>query len=569
MPNDYTLSRNGNLIGKAFRQTIVATTLSNIAPLVASFTDALFVGNLLGAKALTALSATLPVVSLIYICIAIFMNGANMLACRENGAGNSMKARQIFTVSVYSSAVSAVLCFVLCRIYRDRICGNIAAGDPEVTGLAMDYFSVLSWNILLYPLANLSGLFVSGEGNPKRTTKSVAAGALLNILLDALLIGPLGIAGAAIGTVCSTVLTASLIIVYMVRGGSNYKLEQVKTTWKLLLKENFKHGFTFCIIVLMMNLFLFAASPIISRTLGENVYIWSICIQIQYVCFAIAIGATGGSVLLSSRLLGEGDNFGARFVVNRLLVYILVFFGTLSILLWLLPDATLFVFGIRNAQNLTLCRICLGFFSIYLLSFAFMCAYTNVFHVMGHLKAKLIFVTVFIVSVFIAVLISSHWRPTLMMFSMASTSIAVNFVCLAFAYHVHCRDNSLTRFTLAPLVPKMHQLEISLDAFDEASVREALDRISKFSVKSSIPQDKMDILEQCVLLLFSKTPSDSARNQVDARIIDTSGRLKCYFKAESFPSVNQELQKLSDDFVRYHIFGMDVVSFSVIVGAAL
>lgn len=75
--------RKSDLIDRSFRMTLVSTTLTAVAPLIATLVDGLVSSHILGADAFIAVSVTLPIVNAVSVLCMICCRGGSMLAAGQ------------------------------------------------------------------------------------------------------------------------------------------------------------------------------------------------------------------------------------------------------------------------------------------------------------------------------------------------------------------------------------------------------------------------------------------------------------------------------------------------------
>lgn len=187
--------------------------------------DAIFVGRADGPVAIAALAIAFPVQQIILAVALMIGQGGASIVSRSLGAGNREDAaRTAGTAFALSMAITALVSLVALRRLDTVLVLFGATGEIMEPGT--DY---LSFILLTAPL--LSGTIVANnmlraEGNPKAAMVIILTGAVLNILLDPVLIFLLrmGIRGAAIATAISQTVAFLLAFWFFAAGRSGLQI---------------------------------------------------------------------------------------------------------------------------------------------------------------------------------------------------------------------------------------------------------------------------------------------------------------------------------------------------------
>lgn len=476
------LRRNSSNIDRSVRSTLVAAVLTSVAPVIASVVDGIFVSNLVGRDAFSAISLVLPVIRIVTVLMLICHMGANILASRAIGRGDTGAAREQFSVAVISSLIIGVVSCAITALWPSAI-STALSRDAEISSYIGSYMAVMAFNFPFVAIASTLNFFISGEGYPGRTSRIVLISSLSNIVFDWLFISVLdmGIAGAAWGTVLSSAINVILHLPFLLSGKSRYRMVRTGRRTGATLKESLKQGFAFNIINITLNLFLIFANALMERHLGSSGYYqWGICIQMQMFLICVCSGSVSGAVFLGNTLLGEGDARGVSYVVNRLLVFHVIFYSAVTVLMTAFPGAFTYIFGIRSAGMAQACRFPFFCFSLYFMGYCFVCAYTNVFQMMGYVKEKIFFIVAFSAVVALCIGAGSAVSTFWMWLGLPVGAVLVVTASLLFAYGKHRKNPAMTLFTLQYRRP--HSIRINCSVrYDSESEDALMDKISRFA----------------------------------------------------------------------------------------
>lgn len=219
------------------------TILSNIFMNIYGLVDSLFVSNLIGTNALSAVNIVGPFLA---IALAIGTNGCDRRQCfsclLNLEKATEIKARQNFSFFIlFSIAISATFS-VVGIVLKEPLLYAMGA-DQNLYALCEAYAIPIMLIIPFAMVGILLQIFFVAAGNPGLGFGLSLAGGVLNIILDYVLIAviPLGVAGAAWATGAGYVLQTVVGICYFTfrRKGSLYFVKPKfdgKALWKACSK---------------------------------------------------------------------------------------------------------------------------------------------------------------------------------------------------------------------------------------------------------------------------------------------------------------------------------------------
>ena len=188
---------------------------------VFNIVDSAFVGNMkVGSEsALNALTLVFPV-QMLMVAIGIGTGvGTNALLARTLGQGNGKKAAKVAGNSLFLGVVIYAVC-LLFGIFGVKAYISSQTVDAEVLSMGVDYLRiccVISFGIIFFSLFEK---LLQATGRSLYSTIGQVAGAVINIILDPIMIyglGPvpeMGVKGAAYATVIGQVASAVLLLIF-------------------------------------------------------------------------------------------------------------------------------------------------------------------------------------------------------------------------------------------------------------------------------------------------------------------------------------------------------------------
>ena len=192
--------------------------IGNVFQQFYNMADAVIVGKFVGTKALAAVGSTGTIMFLIYGFVVGMTAGFTVLTAQKFGAGDMKAMRQtVAGASILSLIVGVILTAAFMILMKPWL---MAMNTPEdIFADAYAYIMIVSAGILAQMLYNLLASVLRALGNSKVPLYFLILSALLNIVLDLVLIivFHMGAAGAAVATVVSQGVSGLLCLVYIVK----------------------------------------------------------------------------------------------------------------------------------------------------------------------------------------------------------------------------------------------------------------------------------------------------------------------------------------------------------------
>ena len=221
-----TLLMTEGSIWKSILLFSVPLILGNLLQQLYNTADSIIVGNFLGSNALAAVgSSGSPIYLLIGFSQGVAV-GAGVVVSQYLGAKDKKETR----IAVHTSlAIAAILGLIL-------TVGGIAVSrtllvwmntPDEVLGDAVTYMKLYFGGVLFSVIYNMAAGILNAAGNSRRSVLYLACASITNIILDLVFIAGLkmGVAGAAIATDISQLVSCVLSLRFLMKVDADYKVE--------------------------------------------------------------------------------------------------------------------------------------------------------------------------------------------------------------------------------------------------------------------------------------------------------------------------------------------------------
>ena len=204
-------------IPKALLALGLPTMIGMLINALYNLVDTYFVGGL-GTDQMGAVTVAFPLGQVIVGLGLLFGNGAAAYLSRLLGQGDKETANKVASTAVYSSVLIGaimILCSVIFLKPILRQLGAIESVMPHAIAYTSIYITFSIFNVFNVTMNNI----VSSEGAAKTAMCALLAGALLNVILDPIFIYALdlGVAGAAIATAISQMISTVVYLCYILR----------------------------------------------------------------------------------------------------------------------------------------------------------------------------------------------------------------------------------------------------------------------------------------------------------------------------------------------------------------
>ena len=233
----------------------IPTMLGMMVNAVYNLVDAYFVGGL-GTSQMGAISVVYPLGQVVVGLGLLFGNGASSYLSRLLGKGDKEKANQVASTALYGSVTAGAVMIILSMIFLRPILKLLGATDsimPYAVTYAGIYIISCIFNVFNVTMNNI----VTSEGAAKTTMCALMTGAILNIGLDPLFIYvfDMGVAGAAIATAISQIVSTSVYLIFVRKKKSIYRFKIKNCSFtKEIMSEIFKIGIPTLVFQILTSL---------------------------------------------------------------------------------------------------------------------------------------------------------------------------------------------------------------------------------------------------------------------------------------------------------------------------
>ena len=234
---------NGSIMDKLISFSL-PLMVSSILQLMFNAVDIIVVGRFSGSQALAAVGSTTALINIftnLFIGISL---GANVLAARYFAAGREKEMSEAVHTAITLALISGVM-MAFVGVGASRFALGLMDTPADVIDQSVTYMRIYFMGMPFFMLYNYGAAVLRAVGDTKRPLAFLIIAGLANVVLDLTLVIviPLGVAGVAIGTVASQMISSILVIRCLYKSEGSYQLRFSKLSIKwTYLKRIFQVG---------------------------------------------------------------------------------------------------------------------------------------------------------------------------------------------------------------------------------------------------------------------------------------------------------------------------------------
>lgn len=362
-------------IGKLFRAMFFPTLIGMLFNSILNLCDGMFVGHGVGSDALAAINIVAPV---FLVCTGVglmFGIGASVICGIRMAENNNKAARIIATQAIIAGAVTFALIIAICLAFTRPVLYLLGC-SPVLEGYATDYMLWLLPGLMFLYLECAGMMLIRQDGAPGFAMSIQVIAALLNIILDWLMVFPMGfgIKGAAIATSISCGVGGVMVLAYFFFKARVLRFYPLKLSAKSLMLSlrnvgyMIKLGFATFIAEMAMGIMMVTGNYMFMSLLGEDgVAAFSIGCYLFPILFSINNSVAQSAQPIISYNFGSHNFARVRAVLDTSLLTASICGSLITMMMWLgapwlvriflSPDVAAYTIALKGLPLLGLCAI--------------------------------------------------------------------------------------------------------------------------------------------------------------------------------------------------------------------
>lgn len=322
----------GKSLKKDFIRFIVPSIAAQWVFTLYTMVDGIFVARGVSETALTAVNIAMPYTMALFSFSILFAVGTSTVVAIMLGEKNEKGANEAFTQNIVLLAIISVIITVAVMMNLNTVADFLGA-TPLNKIYVVEYLRMLAPFSAAFILSYSFEMLIKTDGFPKTATIVVTTGALLNMILDYLMVmrWHMGVGGAALATGISNTVVIILYLIHFCGKKGIIHFRKFRLSPSLIVRE-FKNGLSSGITEMSAGFIIFLFNQAIIRLLNDDALVsYTIISYVNALGVMTMVGIAQGYQPLISYYYGqkrmERCNRLRRYGVTAAAICSLVFTG--------------------------------------------------------------------------------------------------------------------------------------------------------------------------------------------------------------------------------------------------
>lgn len=294
----------------------IPCVLSLLISALYNIVDQIFIGNSSeGALGNTATTIVFPLTCIALAFGLMIGDGAAAYMSLCLGKGEKEKLSKTVGTSLLFSLVISLIFYAICFPFLSSILSFFGAKTEESLKKACEYGFIIVIGFLFYIMMNSMNSIIRADGSPKTAMISMVAGAITNVILDALmiLVWNMGLKGAALATIIGQIVSFLISFFYFFKSKTfRLTIKDFCPNWNCL-GETLKLGFSSFLTQISIVIISVVSMNTLARYGKDSKYgindpqaIVGVVMKVFSIVVNIAVGIAAGAQPVI------GYNYGAK-----------------------------------------------------------------------------------------------------------------------------------------------------------------------------------------------------------------------------------------------------------------
>lgn len=381
-------------IGKLLFKLAMPAIIAQLVNVLYNIVDRMFIGRLQsGDMAMAGVGVAFPIIMIVAAFSGLVGMGGAPLAAIKMGEKKKEEAEEIMTNSFSALIGLALFLTVFFFIFKDPILWAFGASDATI-GYALDYLGIYLIGTIFVQIALGMNSFINTQGFAKVGMITVMVGAIINIVLDPILIFGfnMGVKGAALATIIGQCASAIWVLYFL------FGKQSILRIRKKFLKPKLK--ILFSIMALGVSPFIMQATEsLVIISMNNNLLKYggdlavgamTIMSSVMQIILLPLMGLSQGAQPIISYNYGANKVYRVKKAFKLLLVSSMVFTTIMWSALMILPDVFVKIFNSNNPQLMEITSWSIKIYFAGILLFGAQVACQQTFLALGQAKISLI-----------------------------------------------------------------------------------------------------------------------------------------------------------------------------------
>lgn len=341
-------NRNNRLLNAKLNKYIIPGIMMSLALQLGNIVDTIFVSNLIGVEAMSAVTMSLPVETIIQLtgyCLGI---GGSIAVGNMLGKRDKESASKLFSVTFLVTLAAGILFSLIALPAADPIAGLLVPGGGTLTTHTADYIRISMLGAPIIGIGLMMVNYLGVENHPELASTYLILANVINLILDYIFLRftPLGIAGASLSTVLGFLLAMVVFVFYIRSDKRNIRFVRLKPKDFAILREAVVTGVPMLVFMATSFIKALGLNTIIINQIGEDgMAVFTVCDNVLLIVEMLTGGIIGVIPNVAGILFGEKDYVGIRVLCNKMLKYSYIMLAVIFIVIMVFTEQITILFG--------------------------------------------------------------------------------------------------------------------------------------------------------------------------------------------------------------------------------
>ena len=342
-------------VSKLFFRYLIPSICGTMVTSIYVLADTIIIGKGIGIHAMAALNIILPLFNIFFGTGLLFGVGGSVLMSICRGKGEIQKGHSYFSTAFLLNVVTCILYMVLFISFKKETAVFLGATSTTLP-YVMDYMPYILWGLSAFSFSSFLQTFIRNDGAPKLSMIAVMSGGILNVILDLFFVFTLKMemAGAALASVCGSVLTVSILSTHFFSRSNSLRFS-FKDFSSHFITDIYKTGTTSFLVEISSGIVMFVFNLQLLKYVGDiGVSMYGVITNTAIVVMCLCNGINQASQPILSTNYGAGL-YNRTNHIKRLGIQTAIVICSLPAILGLvMPDMFTYIFLNPSEKILTL-----------------------------------------------------------------------------------------------------------------------------------------------------------------------------------------------------------------------
>ena len=343
-----TDKRNNRLLNAKLNKYIIPGIMMSLALQLGNIVDTIFVSNFIGVEAMSAVTMSLPVETIIQLtgyCLGI---GGSIAVGNMLGKRDKESASKLFSAT-FLVTLAVGLLFSICAFPTAApIAKLLVSGGGALADYTRDYIRVSMLGAPVIGIGLMMVNYLGVENHPELASIYLILANVINLILDYIFLRftPLGITGASLSTVLGFLFAMGVFVVYIRSDKRNIQFILLKARDFVIIREAVVAGVPMLVFMATNFIKVLGLNTIIMNQIGEEgMAVFTVCDNVLLIVEMLTGGIIGVIPNVAGILFGEKDYIGIRVLCKKMLKYSYIMLAFIFVFIMLFTEQITILFG--------------------------------------------------------------------------------------------------------------------------------------------------------------------------------------------------------------------------------